>query len=99
MGITTNNDFFTRRKGRIIKEDEATSALRLDRLSFNLTRELIEAVGLAMRNVDLLVEDVDLNSFVFDKFGKEEIKALKFSPDSFIQVALQMAFIRYWNAF
>lgn len=49
-----------------------------------------------MRNIDLLVEDVDLNSFSFDKFGKEEIKALKFSPDSFIQVALQMAFIRYF---
>jgi carnitine O-acetyltransferase len=36
-----------------------------------------------------------MNSFTFDKFGKEDIKALKFSPDSFIQIAIQMAFIRY----
>lgn len=36
-----------------------------------------------------------MNSFTFEKFGKEDIKALKLSPDSFIQIAIQMAFIRY----
>ena len=49
---------------------------------------------MAKRNIDLLVNDVQMNSFTFNKFGKEDIKALKFSPDSFIQVAIQMAFIR-----
>ncbi|KAI9555588.1 hypothetical protein GHT06_018103 [Daphnia sinensis] len=63
-------------------------------LTFNLTPALDEAVMLAKRNVDLLVQDVQMNSFSFDKFGKEDIKALKLSPDSFIQIAIQIAFIR-----
>lgn len=70
-------------------------ALECERLNFNLSAALKEVVTLAKRNVDVLVQDVQMNSFTFDKFGKEDIKALKLSPDSFIQIAIQMAFIRY----
>jgi len=69
--------------------------LSADRLRFNLSPSLLSAIESAKRNIDVLVHDVEMNSFTFDKFGKEDIKALKFSPDSFIQIAIQMAFIRY----
>ncbi|XP_057381809.1 carnitine O-acetyltransferase-like [Daphnia carinata] len=74
--------------------DELHLSPDCERLTFNLTPALEETVKLAKRNVDLLVQDVQMNSFSFDKFGKEDIKALKLSPDSFIQIAIQMAFIR-----
>jgi len=66
----------------------------IEQLSFNLTADLVKDIESAKRNMDALVADVDMNCFSFDPFGKEDIKALKFSPDSFIQVALQTAFIR-----
>lgn len=63
-------------------------------LTFNVSNEVSSAIDLAKRNIDSLVLDLQMNSFAFDKFGKEDIKALKLSPDSFIQIAIQMAFMR-----
>jgi carnitine O-acetyltransferase len=68
--------------------------LSAERLRFNLSSSLQNAIESAKRNIDILIQDVEMNLFTFDKFGKEDIKALKFSPDSFIQIAIQMAFIR-----
>lgn len=79
---------------KTLRDDERHLTPHCERLTFNLTSALEEAVMLAKRNVDQLVQDVQMNSFSFDKFGKEDIKALKLSPDSFIQIAIQMAFIR-----
>lgn len=63
-------------------------------LTFNISEEISNAIELAKRNVDLLVRDLQMNFFTFDDFGVTEIKALNLSPDSFIQIAMQMAFIR-----
>nr|CAG4646179.1 EOG090X04D9 [Macrothrix elegans] len=63
-------------------------------LTFNISEEISDAIELAKRNVDLLVQDIQMNFFTFDSFGVTEIKALNLSPDSFIQIAMQMAFMR-----
>ncbi|XP_046459973.1 carnitine O-acetyltransferase-like isoform X1 [Daphnia pulex] len=81
-------------KGKTVDNNKGRSTPKSELLTFNLSASVDEAVRLAKRNVDILVQDVQMNSFTFDKFGKEDIKALKFSPDSFIQIAIQMAFIR-----
>lgn len=75
-------------KGRIL-------TLNCEPLQFNVNAALGEAITLAKRNVDVLVQDLQMNLFTLETFGKEDIKALTLSPDSFIQIALQMAFIRY----
>lgn len=42
-----------------------------------------------------LVDNLELNCFTFNDFGKEFVKSQKYSPDSFIQIAMQYAFYRY----
>lgn len=41
-----------------------------------------------------LVTDLEMRGFSFPTFGKEFIKRHKFSPDSFFQMAIQLAFYR-----
>uniref|UniRef100_A0A1A8QLR9 Choline O-acetyltransferase n=1 Tax=Nothobranchius rachovii TaxID=451742 RepID=A0A1A8QLR9_9TELE len=41
-----------------------------------------------------LVNNLDMDVFVFETYGKEFIKGQKMSPDAFIQVALQLAFYK-----
>ena len=42
-----------------------------------------------------LVKDVDLDVMEFDRYGKDFIKSRKLSPDSYFQMAIQLAFYRY----
>jgi Choline/Carnitine o-acyltransferase len=41
-----------------------------------------------------LVDDLNLQFYSFDKFGKNALKAHKLSPDAFIQIAFQLAYYR-----
>jgi len=70
---------------------------KIQHLAFNIDSEMLDVIQVAKGNIDLLVEDIEINSFKFDTFGKEDIKALKMSPDSFIQIAIQMAFIKMYG--
>lgn len=79
-----------------VTDNSGRLSLNPERLKFNLNSDLYAAVELAKRNIDTLAQDVDLNVFTFDKFGKEDVKALKMSPDSFIQIAIQMSFMKYY---
>ena len=63
-------------------------------LEFAMTPALEEGVREAGRLLDRLVEDLELATLHFTHWGTSEIKALGFSPDSFIQTALQLAFYR-----
>ena len=41
------------------------------------------------------VQDVDLQIFTFKDYGKNFVKAIKVSPDGFIQNAIQLAYYKY----
>ena len=63
-------------------------------LPFVLTPPLTDALTEASALLDALVADVDVALLHFSHWGTGEIKSLGFSPDSFIQTALQLAFYR-----
>ncbi|EFN86319.1 carnitine O-acetyltransferase isoform X2 [Harpegnathos saltator] len=57
------------------------------------TNDAIEcAIEKATITVNKLSNDIDMECFTFDKFGADAIKAIKLSPDSFIQIAMQVTF-------
>ncbi|XP_071629658.1 carnitine O-acetyltransferase-like isoform X1 [Temnothorax longispinosus] len=57
------------------------------------TNDVIDcAIEVATDTVDKLSDDIDMECFTFEKFGADAIKAIKLSPDSFIQIAMQVTF-------
>eukprot|EP00800_Vazella_pourtalesii_P020958 TRINITY_DN7604_c1_g1_i1.p1 TRINITY_DN7604_c1_g1~~TRINITY_DN7604_c1_g1_i1.p1 ORF type:complete len:672 (+),score=176.90 TRINITY_DN7604_c1_g1_i1:153-2168(+) len=53
-----------------------------------------QQISVAREDIDLLVADTDLQSFLFKEFGKDLPKSYRLSPDSFFQVALQLAYYK-----
>lgn len=66
-------------------------------LPFQNVDRVQENINLAHNNLHSLSEDLDLRAMHFKGFGKSFIKRQKFSPDSFMQMALQFAFYRLHN--
>eukprot|EP00094_Tigriopus_californicus_P003719 TCALIF_03579-PA protein Name:"Similar to CRAT Carnitine O-acetyltransferase (Columba livia)" AED:0.31 eAED:0.31 QI:419/0.9/0.81/1/0.7/0.63/11/0/744 len=63
-------------------------------LPFRDVDQVRDNITLAHNNLYSLSEDLDLRAMHFKGFGKSFIKRQKFSPDSFMQMALQYAFYR-----
>uniref|UniRef100_A0A4W6E6U6 Carnitine O-acetyltransferase b n=1 Tax=Lates calcarifer TaxID=8187 RepID=A0A4W6E6U6_LATCA len=64
------------------------------KLYFHIDREIKRDIEHAKQNLDILINDLDVNVFNFKRFGKELPKKHNLSPNSFIQVALQLAYYR-----
>nr|CAD7588317.1 unnamed protein product [Timema genevievae] len=64
------------------------------KLEFKLTPEVEQGIETACKNLDKLVADFEMYCSTFPAFGKDVLKSFKVSPDSFIQMALQLAFYR-----
>ncbi|KAM9414981.1 carnitine O-acetyltransferase b [Salvelinus alpinus] len=67
------------------------------KLYFNIDREIKRDIEHAKQNLDILINDLDIRCFNFQKFGKELPKQHNLSPNSFIQVALQLAYYKVHN--
>ncbi|OWF54638.1 carnitine O-acetyltransferase-like [Mizuhopecten yessoensis] len=67
------------------------------KLTFNLSTNIKDMIATARTQLDVLVDDVDLNVFVFNDYGKNFPKSQKMSPDSFLQNAIQLAYYRIHN--
>uniref|UniRef100_A0A2P2HYR7 Carnitine O-acetyltransferase-like n=1 Tax=Hirondellea gigas TaxID=1518452 RepID=A0A2P2HYR7_9CRUS len=72
----------------------AVELSRPQRLQFTVPSELDAEMHRAGDVLDSLVEDLEMTCFIFESFGKNFIKSQKMSPDSFIQMAIQLAFFR-----
>ncbi|XP_055750696.1 carnitine O-acetyltransferase b [Salvelinus fontinalis] len=64
------------------------------KLYFNIDREIKRDIEHAKQNLDILINDLDIRCFNFQRFGKELPKQHNLSPNSFIQVALQLAYYK-----
>lgn len=65
-----------------------------ERLVFSLPDEIIPVIGTAKKNLDSMVCDLDMYGFTYKGYGREFPKSHRMSPDSFIQMAIQLAFYR-----
>lgn len=87
-------DFLT--EGR--KAIRCSGQHKADTMPVLLEFELNDAVKLsieeAKQHLKNIVDDLDMSCFTFQPFGKNFIKSQKLSPDSFIQMAFQLAFYR-----
>lgn len=50
------------------------------------------------KNNSRVADDVDVVAYTFKRYGKNFPKSLKISPDSWIQMAFQLAFYRIHSA-
>ncbi|KAH8292761.1 hypothetical protein KR054_000363, partial [Drosophila jambulina] len=66
-----------------------------DKLQFCKPNDRItQWLNIAEQNLDELVKSLQIKVLKFDKFGKDFIKKQRLGPDSFIQIALQLAFFK-----
>lgn len=63
-------------------------------LNFETTPQIDDMIKISSENIDKLAADTDMGYLHFNDYGKNFIKTQKFSPDSFIQMAIQFAFYR-----
>ncbi|CAN7992922.1 unnamed protein product, partial [Ixodes hexagonus] len=75
-------------------ETPPRSVQRPSKIEFNLSEETLADVEQARTKMEELARDVDVLEFRFEEFGKGFIKTCRMSPDSFIQVSLQLTFYR-----
>nr|XP_008121227.1 PREDICTED: LOW QUALITY PROTEIN: carnitine O-palmitoyltransferase 1, muscle isoform [Anolis carolinensis] len=64
------------------------------RLTWDIPEECCNVIDASYAVARALADDIDFHSFRFVEFGKGRIKKCRTSPDSFIQIALQLAHFR-----
>ncbi|KAJ3057292.1 Carnitine O-acetyltransferase mitochondrial [Rhizophlyctis rosea] len=65
-----------------------------ERVQFDLTRDLWQAIERAGRKFDELVAKHDVRVVSFEAYGKNLIKKFGVSPDAFAQMAIQLAYYK-----
>eukprot|EP00058_Branchiostoma_floridae_P008199 XP_002593687.1 hypothetical protein BRAFLDRAFT_107668 [Branchiostoma floridae] len=68
-----------------------------ERLFFSLNDSVLEAIDNAKQNLDIQVQDLDLHLVMFKTYGKDFPKSQRLSPDSYIQMAMQLAFYKVYK--
>ncbi|CAH1271472.1 CRAT [Branchiostoma lanceolatum] len=63
-----------------------------ERLLFSLNNSVLEAIDNAKKSLDMQVRDLDLHLVTFKTYGKDFPKSQRLSPDSYIQIAMQLAY-------
>jgi len=64
------------------------------KLEFRLEAEDLKAAEAAGRRINDAAKDLDVKLLSFENYGKNVPKSARLSPDSFIQLALQLSFYR-----
>ncbi|VDM58396.1 unnamed protein product [Angiostrongylus costaricensis] len=76
------------------KDDSTTPEVEVQRLDFELNDSQKAQIRKSEKQLDWVADDLDVAVHTFKRFGKNFPKSLRISPDSFIQMAFQLAFYR-----
>ncbi|EYB94250.1 hypothetical protein Y032_0174g478 [Ancylostoma ceylanicum] len=79
-------------------DDSTPSEEQVKRLDFDLNDAQKDQVQRSGKKMDKVADDVDVVAYTFKRYGKNFPKSLKISPDSWIQMAFQLAFYRIHSA-
>ncbi|TNN13752.1 Choline O-acetyltransferase [Schistosoma japonicum] len=67
------------------------------RLKWNLDDNAKSMIDYALNEIDKIADDLDLYILRYEQYGREFPKTVNMSPDSFIQLALQLAHFKLHN--
>ncbi|KIH61906.1 Choline/Carnitine O-acyltransferase, partial [Ancylostoma duodenale] len=79
-------------------DDSTAPEEQVKRLDFDLNDAQKAQVERSGKKMDRVADDVDVVSYTFKRYGKNFPKSMKISPDSWIQMAFQLAFYRIHSA-
>lgn len=66
-------------------------------LEWTINSDIHTGIETAAKNYQGLIDSTESVALDFQDWGKETIKALKFSPDAFVQMAYQLAYYRQYG--
>ncbi|GBL97676.1 Carnitine O-acetyltransferase [Araneus ventricosus] len=89
------SDYLDRTRGN--KWLPSTSVEEPIKLRFKLSDETMKDIEEAENDLQSLLDDLEMSCFTFETYGKDFIKSQKLSPDSYIQMAIQLAFYKIHN--
>ncbi|CAL1270555.1 unnamed protein product [Larinioides sclopetarius] len=89
------SDYLDRTRGN--KWLPSTSVEEPIKLRFKLSDETMKDIEEAENDLQSLVDDLEMSCFTFETYGKDFIKSQKLSPDSYIQMAIQLSFYKIHN--
>ncbi|KAL3876632.1 hypothetical protein ACJMK2_034449 [Sinanodonta woodiana] len=69
------------------------------RLQWKFFKEVLQEIEAAATSFDRLIDDLDFYILKFEHFGREFPKSQNMSPDSFIQLALQLTYYKVHGRF
>lgn len=68
-----------------------------EHLKFNVASPVKKAISSALSNFNAEIDNHDLKVLHYNKYGKNQIKQFKTSPDAFIQMIIQLGFYKLNN--
>ena len=92
--IAENEKLQSEKNGGFLSYEEGSGELKFQLIRFQLDQEIQTKILDAKRIFQETAQMYDLSVRTFPNFGKEFIKSQKLSPDSFIQMALQLAYYK-----
>ena len=81
------------------KQKEPEQLAVYERLKWNIDKTAEQSISSSCHSASLLSQNINLEVYEFSSFGKDLIKSHRFSPDAFIQVALQLAYLLVHDSF
>ncbi|KAF7259317.1 hypothetical protein EG68_03224 [Paragonimus skrjabini miyazakii] len=85
------------KRWRLVRFPSVCELASPKRLEWNLDAKTSNMITKALREIDQIADDLDLYILRYKEYGREFPKTVNMSPDSYIQLALQLAHFKLHN--